>query len=191
MRLTKIAGLIVAGLALLLAAPVWAATEKGDTELGISGSQGTTTTSVSGSSTSITLTQVRVQVGYFLDKSSQLGGSVNQFQAKSEDVTVSETGFEAFYKFHFLLKEAPTIVPFVGAYLGSLQIKADFPGGSESGSGTSYAFAAGFKYFFSEHTSGNVEYKSTRSTVKIAGVSADVADNTVFFGISTYFSGKS
>jgi hypothetical protein len=187
LRFRAIAPLLLAAGVVLLGAPAFGGTNAGDTELNISGNTGSTTVKPSGSdSVTVTSTAAFVQVGYFLDKARQIGGSAQALVASSSGTTASETYLEGFFKYHFLNPGKPELVPFVGVYAGSISIKAS----DSSGSGTTFAVSAELKYFMDENTSVNGEYIVRRATVNYAGSSADVTDSRLFVGLSFYFAGK-
>lgn len=168
--------------------------DKGTTEfsLGATISNDSAAAGSGGGTTTTTTTDVNGSVGYFLDKHSQVGAFVFLENTKVNPPTGSSAQFgytylEGFYKYHFRLDENPALVPYVGGYLGTVSVSVTAAGTTETGSGTSYALAAGLKYFFSERVSGNAEFQSGSSTFTIAGLSMTDTFTQILLSLSVYF----
>jgi hypothetical protein len=152
------------------------------------------TASGGGGSTTVTTQSVNGSFGYFLDKHSQVGGfllldRISASPPSGSTVTTQYEYLEGFYKYHIILDGNPEVVPYFGAYLGTVNVTVSFGGTNESGSGTSYAGAGGIKYFFSERVSGNAELQVGQSTFTIASVSQTDSFTQVLLSLSVYFGG--
>ena len=175
--------------------------DKGTTEFSLgamieSASDSGTVNGTSAGTTSTTTTDVNGSVGYFLDKHSQVGAFADVTTVTVSPPTGSSTsaGFtylEGFYKYHFRLENSPEWVPYVGGYLGLLTVTLTTAGTSSTGAGTSFAGAAGVKYFFSERISMNLEdhigFASYSITVAGTSVTESRSSNTLLFSLSVYF----
>jgi opacity protein-like surface antigen len=170
----------------LLALPAWAATKAGDKEIGGQISVGTTTSSVEGGgSVTNTTTAILASFGYFTTKALQVGGSVAMQGLKSDDAETSFTFLEGFVKYHFNTDTAT--VPYVGALLGTVNVKFSGGGTSETSSGTTMGAMAGVKFYRTEDLSINAEYNIRNFTITIAGADATSTTGTALVGLSYYF----
>lgn len=142
----------------------------------------------------MTTQNINGSIGYFLDKHSQIGAfallnHTSSSPPSGPSVTLEYRYLEGFYKYHIILDGNPELVPYLGAYLGTVGVTVSVAGTSESGSGTTYAGAGGFKYFFTERVSFNGEVQVGHSEFTILSQTQTDSFTQVLFSLSVYFGG--
>lgn len=149
-----------------------------DVSLGVNLS--TSSTSTSGSTTDITT--LILSPGYYFAPEHEAGGLVLVMLLKSGGSDSGVTFLRPFYRYHFV-EVSPMVVPYVGAQLGSLSVKA----GSTTLTGTSYGASGGVDYFLKENVSANLDLTYDSSKLTGAGVDANSTTTTVSLGYKFFF----
>ncbi len=173
--------LAVIAMVLLTAAPSWARSEAGTTELGMSASSQKFENDDTGGE--VTTTIINVLYGYFVTDAIELAGALSVIENDMGTAQATQTGFEFQVKYH-LTGFGELLMPYLGAQAGVY----GFDDGTTDLFGNSYGLMGGAKYFVTEKTSVNLEYNYRAMTLK------DDADNeydstvTVLgIGYSIYF----
>lgn len=160
--------------------------QQGKSELGgnidITGTSSTVETGSYSSTSTSSSTSLGFTYGYFLTDAVQLSGRIFATGTKSESTESTTTYYYLEGKYHFYEK-GQDMIPYLGLGLGGLNIKS----GSTSGSGSSYSFMGGFKYFISENTSINTELNISSNKYSLGSADLTAATTRLWAGFSLYF----
>ncbi|MCK4911445.1 MAG: porin family protein [Thermodesulfovibrionales bacterium] len=178
MRKTAI---LVLAILLVSAAPAWAQTEAGMSELGMSISSQKLKSDDAG--TSVNTTIINVLYGYFFTDAIELAGNLNVIENDFGNTETTQTGFELQLKYHFIGTIA-SFLPYLGVQAGVYGLDD----GTDELKGSSAGFMGGAKYFVSEKTSVNLEYNYRMMTLEDDNDNSYDATVTVLgIGCSVYF----
>lgn len=178
--------LIAAGLVLALSTSAFALS-KGQSELNVYLSLGSTTTTPDGGDSSTdTNFNTRIGYGYFFTDSLSVGADVDYSYDKPEVGDESNTLYALVTaKYHFAPKNV--VVPYVGLQLGGFASEQ----GNMSTDGVAYGALGGVKFFLTENASLNAELNALGMTVSASGggfsYDATMTNIKGLIGLSYYF----
>lgn len=177
--------------------------ERGTSEFGISTSLSETETSFSGFGSSSTSfrdsADLNLNYGVFLVGGLQLGASLMLDKGESWDEDASgtksnesedETTFVFLdLKYNFVFSKSQPVVPFIGIGVGAASTSSTSGGTTTEGSGTATKLGIGVKFFLTENTSLNAEFRADSFTYTPDGSTYELTQDTtgLHFGLSVYF----
>lgn len=175
--------------------------QRGTSEFAVSTSLNETESSVSGMSGSSFRDSANLNLNYgvFLVGGLQLGVSLmlDKGEGWSEDATGSmtnETSDETSFlfldmKYNFVFSKRQPVVPYIGIGIGTASTSSTSGGMTTEGSGTAAKFGVGVKFFVTENTSVNAEFRSESFTYTPDGSTYESEQTTTGFnlGMSVYF----
>ena len=152
--------------------------EQGKKELGVGFSQQETKSD----NFEMTMTTINLMFCYYVTPEILVAGNLFIIGTEADGSESTTTVLEMQGKYHFII-EQPEIVPYLGLQVGTYSMDAD----GMDGSGSSYGYMGGVKYFMAEDTSINLEYNWKTVSMEIGGYNADSDITTLSIGASLYF----
>lgn len=174
---------------------------RGTSEFGIFTSVNSSETSVSGTSGSFKRDSANLNMSYgvFLVGGLQLGASIMLDKGSSWSESASgvksnksedETTFVFLdLKYNFVFSKSQPVVPYIGIGVGAASTSSTSGTTTTKGSGTAGKFGVGVKFFVTENTSLNAEFRGDTFTYKPSGSKVDYTTDTASLnlGLSVYF----
>jgi len=176
--------------------------ERGTSEFGIFTGINKSETTFSGFSGSSFRDSANLNLNYgvFLVGGLQLGASImlDKGESWSETNGTKDAGSESEdettfvfldLKYNFVFSKSQPVVPYIGLGVGAASTSSTSGGRTSKGSGTAAKFGVGVKFFLTENTSLNAEFRTESFSYTLDGTSLELTQETtgLNLGLSVYF----